>query len=73
MDEWKTSPSVLIETVKVARDFLNAELAKHESWEEYKKVNESINLFQTKAEFGQAKGKQGVGQTTILKLQNSDK
>jgi len=30
----QSSPAVVLETVKATRDFLNAELAKHETWEE---------------------------------------
>jgi ribosomal protein S20 len=34
MEQWKMNPSVINETVKVARDFLNTELSKYESWED---------------------------------------
>jgi len=55
----------MLETVRTTRDFLNAELAKYESWED---LNESIKiLFDTKHSFIQTKT-HGVGQTTILKF-----
>ncbi len=44
-DDWKTSPGVVLETVRVTRDYLNAELRKYETWEDAKKVNMFINLF----------------------------
>ncbi|MFC1798375.1 hypothetical protein ACFLZL_01030, partial [Thermodesulfobacteriota bacterium] len=53
-----------------------SELKKYDSWEELKakKVNNLINLFEGDknpiASFGQATGKQGTGQTTILKFLN---
>lgn len=49
------------------RDFLNAELAKYESWEDAKSANEIISsLCDSQASFGAAK--KGVGQSTILKF-----
>lgn len=64
-EQWKMNPQVIIETVKVTRDFLNAELAKYESWE---RVNSSIkSLFTSPESFTKTKDT-GVGQTTILKF-----
>jgi ParB/RepB/Spo0J family partition protein len=77
MDEWKASPAVINETVYAAKEFIDSELAKYETWEEaIKKADIFISLFcgqldkdgkekNPKALFGQAKG-QGAGQTTIL-------
>ena len=64
--EYKTNTFVTLETAKAARDFLNAELAKYESWEEC--PNKFIKaLFEgKKGDFLHAK--KGVGQTTILKF-----
>lgn len=61
------SQSILIETVRVVRDFLNTELAKYESWD--KCPNETIKaLFTgTKGDFYHCRSN-GVGQTTILKF-----
>lgn len=59
------SQSILIETVRVVRDFLDAELVKYESWD---RVNESIkSLFESPESFSKTKNT-GVGQTTILKF-----
>lgn len=67
MEQWQSSPGVVLETVKVVRDFLNSELSKYESWEECR-INKSINtLFENAGNFGRVK-KDGVGQTTILKF-----
>lgn len=67
MNEWKMSPSIVLETVKVTRDFLNAELAKYESWEDAPQgLINLLNLGDGGA-FENIKTK-GVGQTTILKF-----
>jgi len=68
MDDWKTATSVVNETIWTTKEFIEKEVAKYETWEEAEKVNTFINLFENKAQFGQAKGKQGIGQTTILKF-----
>ena len=69
MNDWQMTPSIVYETIRATRDFLDAELAKYENWEEAKKVTIFSNLFGNEknpiAGFGQAKGKQGVGQTVI--------
>ncbi|MBN1118226.1 MAG: hypothetical protein JXA77_13540 [Bacteroidales bacterium] len=63
---WKESvPSVALETVKVAKEFLDAELTKYESWDH---VNKSIKMmFDSNSQFQNCK-KNGVGQTTIKKF-----
>lgn len=61
MAEWKPAPGVVIETVKAAKDFIEAELAKYGSWEEVAKVSVCGHLFETSASFAQAKGEQGIG------------
>ena len=33
LDSWKTNTAVIIETVRVAKDYLDGELGKYESWE----------------------------------------
>ena len=53
--------------MKVAKDYLDGELAKYESWSN---VNKNINiksLFASGRQFENCK-KNGVGQTTILKF-----
>jgi ParB-like chromosome segregation protein Spo0J len=67
MDQWKMNPGVVMETVSTARDFLDAELKKCKSWEEFKQVNTLINLVSDKSNFEQLK-QRGVGQITILKF-----
>ncbi len=77
--QWMTSPTVINETVLAAKKFLDTELTKYKTYDEYKKAEGSINLFvgcktkagkpvNPKAAFGQAKGKQGVGRGTILRF-----
>jgi len=71
MEQWEMRPGVINETVKVARDFLNAELAKYKSWEDARlTLINLLGLNETKypeREFQKLKA-QGVGQTTILKF-----
>jgi hypothetical protein len=65
MEQWQSSPGVVLETVKAVRDFLNIELSKYETWDH---VNKTINmLFESNSQFQNCK-KNGVGQTTILKF-----
>jgi len=52
-------------TVLVAKEYLDGELAKYETWELF---NKSIKqLFESEAQWRNTKSK-GVGQTTILKF-----
>jgi len=65
LDTWRTSPAACTETVLVAKEYLDGELAKYESWDH---VNKNINmLFDSNSQFQNCK-KNGVGQTTILKF-----
>ena len=68
MDDWKTSPSVLIETVKVTKQFLDAELATYNTWEVFNKtalINKNgFREINSKASFASVKS-QGVGAPTI--------
>jgi len=62
---WTTSPTVVNETVLAAKEFLDGELAKYETWNN---VNKSIKvMFASNRQFQEVK-KAGVGQTTILKF-----
>lgn len=65
----KMSPKVINETVSVAKEFLDGELAKYGSWEEVQKdLNKFIQiLFDTEHSFIQTKT-HGVGHTTIRKF-----
>ena len=67
MEQWDTNQSVINETVKVARDFLNAELAKYETIKDL--PSHLINLLDGARveDFSRLKSK-GVGQTIILKF-----
>lgn len=66
-DDWHSSPAVINETVAAAKEYLDGELARCESWE---LLNKNIKqLFESKERFSQIKNSDnGVGQTTILKF-----
>lgn len=65
LDEWKMNPAVYTETVLVAKEFLDGELAKYETWET---SNGNIRcLFESQRAYESTKAR-GVGQTTILKF-----
>lgn len=65
MEQWRSSPVVINETVAATKEFLDRELAKYETWDD---LNKSIKmLFPTEHSFIQTKN-HGVGQTTILKF-----
>ena len=67
LDEWKQSPATVNETVLAEKEFLDAELAKCETWN---RVNESIKtMFRSNSEYQNCR-KNGVGQTTILNNDN---
>src|SRR5574343_646837 len=64
-DNWHSSPAVINETVAAAKEYLDGELARCESWE---RVNTFIkSLFESPESFTKTK-QTGVGQTTILKF-----
>jgi ParB/RepB/Spo0J family partition protein len=64
---WRNNTKVMNETVLAANEFLNAELAKYDSWEKFKKSH-LINLLDgsRKEDFKRLKN-QGVGQTDNLR------
>ena len=71
LDEWKLNPLVIKESVRVAKEFLDAELAKVENW---KKAKENKLLYPLvlkditgEANFQSLKSR-GVGRETILKF-----
>lgn len=65
LQDWQQSPAVINETVHAAKDYLDGELARCESWGD---LNKTIKiLFDTEHSFTQTKN-HGVGQTTILKF-----
>ena len=62
--EWSTSPAVINETVLAVKMFLDGELAKYETWEEFRS-NKSIRpIIKAEPEFRNIKSK-GVGKTLI--------
>ena len=61
---WTTSPAVVNETVLAAKEFLDGELTKSES---FGTLNESIKRLTDKHNYDKLK-ETGVGQTTILKF-----
>ena len=67
MDQWKLLPSIVLQTVEIARDFLNAELRKYESWEECPRSLINLLSLDGRHTFEDLKSK-GVGQTTLLKF-----
>jgi hypothetical protein len=64
------SQSILIETVRVVRDFLNAELSKYKSFEDLPDLLMNLLEGETPKAKHNAfeKVSRGVGQTTILKF-----
>ncbi len=65
--EWHTSPAIVLETVKVARDYLNGELRKYEAWEKCYDKNITALFAGIKGDFMHCK-KNGVGRAIILKF-----
>lgn len=68
--QYGADPSVILETVRASRDFLNAELAKYDSWDELEQYpDEPIRVLFTNIKGDWKKCKQsGVGRETILKF-----
>lgn len=68
MDTWKTTTSVMLETVLTAKEYLENELSKYETWEEFRS-NKSIRpIIKSEPEFRSIKGKGEVGQTILTKF-----
>jgi hypothetical protein len=65
LDDWQTSPAVINETVHAARDYLDSELAKCESWERTDKNIRS--LFSSPESYTKTR-ETGVGRDTIRKF-----
>jgi len=66
---WSQSPQVMIQTIDSVRKFLNAELAKCKTYDEFRKAKFSLTNLDIRngQEFSILKGK-GVGKTTISKF-----
>ena len=64
---WSTSPAVIIQTVKAAKEFLDEELKKHKNWESMKSTgNFASSLFEDEHGFRRSKG--GVGRDVLMKF-----
>ena len=67
IDDWKAAPGVVMETVKAAKTFIEAELGKYGTWEEFRSyagVGPISSLIPNGQTFSNVKGK-GVGIETI--------
>ena len=62
---WSTSPAVVNETVLAAKEFLDVELKKCDSWDRVDKFIKT--MFKSNSEYQNCR-KNGVGRTTILKF-----
>lgn len=69
LDQWKATPAVINETVMAAKQFLDKELAKYETWAEFKRRADNVvsSLFLSQESFAEPKGK-GVGRETLQKF-----
>lgn len=65
MEVWGLNTAVVNETILVAKEFLEAELSKHETWDTSGKYTKG--LFINQRSFETAKG-MGIGRDTILKF-----
>jgi len=69
LQDWTTNAGVVVETVTAAKEFLDAELEKCKTWGEFKKSELHKTMrFNNAQTFMAAKGKKGVGETTLLKF-----
>lgn len=65
MDDWKTSPAIINETVSAAKTFIDAELAKYETWDEfYAAKNSIVTILDNERSFLRSK-EQGAGRNII--------
>jgi hypothetical protein len=65
---WSTSPAVMTQTIRTAKEFLDAELAKYNTWEEIRSEDffRTIGISNGQA-FAKLKGT-GVGRATLIKF-----
>jgi len=73
LDTWKTTPSVINETVLAAKEFIEREIKNYKTWTEVNNTKSYlINLLDRNLSEGkyQSLKKDGVGQTIILKFLN---
>ncbi len=62
---WSTSPAVMVQTILVAKEFLDGELAKYETLKTSGEITRC--LFKTQTAFQESKTK-GVGRDTLVKF-----
>ena len=76
MNEWQSDPSIIIETVKAVKTYLESELAKYGDWEELTAFNikssHVVFNFKDSRSFTMTK-EQGVGAPIILSFLNGGK
>lgn len=64
---WSTSPAIMTQTILTAKEFLDAELSKYETWEDFRNGGIATTLFQNAGSFSRTK-KDGVGRKTLVKF-----
>jgi hypothetical protein len=64
---WNTSPAVMVQTISAAKEFLDAELAKYEAWDNAGDFASVKKLFASNRQFQEVK-RSGVGRDTIVKF-----
>jgi len=68
MADWKHSPKVITMTVRQVRDFLDSELAKYKTWEEFNMSHSVMtHILKNAKSFSNVK-REGVGERTVLKF-----
>ena len=66
---WSTSPAVMTQTILTAKEFLDAELAKYETWNNAGENTSVKKLFTSNRQFQEVKNsKGGVGRDTLVKF-----
>lgn len=65
--DWSTNPAVTTQTIQTAKEYLDAQLAKCKTWEDFRSDKTIGGLFKSENDWSTPKGK-GVGRETILKF-----
>lgn len=67
--DWSTSPAVMTQTILTTKEFLDTELAKYETWKDFRSGDfaNTLFLFENAGNFSRAK-KEGVGRKTLCKF-----
>ncbi len=73
MTDWSSTTSVIVETIQVAKEYIEKELKKYDSWNEFRKSELNKNIkFNNAQTFESAKCEKGIGQTIILNFLGSN-